>query len=536
MDKDITVSVLMPVYNGEKYIRKAIDSVLGQTFQNFELVIINDGSTDGSIDIIKSYNNNRIKLFHNDKNRGLIYTLNYGLEKCRGKYIARLDCDDISKPNRLEKQYQFMIENPDIVLCGTWAEIIDENGKTAEERKTEINNLMLKFRLFKGNPFTHSSIFFKKDTIIELGGYNEKYIHAEDYEMYTRIVEKYPVAVLPEILTEYRIHDKSITQDKDQYDFRVSILDKIQYKFINKYFKLSWEDFLLYKKGKLDLDKKIYKEFIKKEKEKYPRDIDNFIKWHQKNNMQINLGKKIKRKISHLLNRMGLFSLLKNKSRQIKSDKQPLKNTQCKAPEVDNWLISDFIVNQAVPVVDIQPFPLNEQMLLISALIITNPTHIFEWGTHVGKSAWLFSQAAEYFNINCHIHSIDLPDEVQHIEHPKEKRGELVKDKKNVTLHQGDGIETSIRIIKKNNINGRYLFYVDGDHSYESVSRELNKIYNNAPQSSILLHDTFYQSEESGYNIGPHKAIKDFLTNKSDQYFVYNTKLGLPGMTLLLKK
>src|SRR5580698_9685158 len=106
------VTVLMPVYNGEKYIKEALESILQQTFIDFEFLIINDGSTDNSVSIIKSFNDNRIRLIHNEKNSGLVYSLNKGIGLSNGEYIARMDCDDVSIPERLEKQVGFLNSNP----------------------------------------------------------------------------------------------------------------------------------------------------------------------------------------------------------------------------------------------------------------------------------------------------------------------------------------------------------------------------------------------------------------------------------------
>jgi len=134
---------------------------------------------------------------------------------------------------------------------------------------------------------------------------------------------------------------------------------------------------------------------------------------------------------------------------------------------------------------------------------------------------------------NAIINSIDLPDDIEHIEHPGNQRGVKVKGLKNVIIHQGDGLNTSLDIANKLKRNNKLLFFLDGDHSYESVSRELNGIYNAFPKSYILIHDTFYQSSNSGYNIGPYEAVRDFLEKNPNQYKKISTDIGLPGMTFL---
>ena len=203
--------------------------------------------------------------------------------------------------------------------------------------------------------------------------------------------------------------------------------------------------------------------------------------------------------------------------------------------EVNNWVVSDFIVNKLVPIVGFHPFPLNELMMMTSTVCYFKPEFIFEWGTNIGKSARIFYEISEAFNISTEIHSIDLPDDVYHNEHPQKDRGIMVKGISKVKLHQADGLVRSFELIDQKKPKGRVLFFVDGDHSYESVKRELETILNKWPQAVVLLHDTFYQSEESKYNIGPNKAIKEVLTAQKSEYKNISTNMGLPGMTLVYK-
>lgn len=211
----------------------------------------------------------------------------------------------------------------------------------------------------------------------------------------------------------------------------------------------------------------------------------------------------------------------------------PVKNSFCDEIELDKWVISDFVLKKLTPMVGITPFPLDEMMLMTSVVCYFQPRYIFEWGTHVGKSARIFYEISKAFKIDTKIHSVDLPDDVEHEEHPQRNRGKFVKRIKEVQLHQGDGITKSIELYKMYPIDQTVLFFIDGDHSYESVSRELHLIAQNVRKVVILLHDTFYQTSESQYNIGPHQAIQDFLRIYPDVYKCVSTTLGLPGMTLL---
>ncbi len=201
--------------------------------------------------------------------------------------------------------------------------------------------------------------------------------------------------------------------------------------------------------------------------------------------------------------------------------------------EVDNWIVSDFILNKIIPIVGIRPFPLNELMLIVSSVIFTKPTNIYEWGTNIGKSARIFYEICQSFNIASEIDSIDLPDDIHHQEHPHSDRGILVKKIKEVRLHQGDGLDVALSLHEKIGKNGKLLFFLDGDHSYKSVKRELNSIINRFPESNILIHDTFYQTEEAGYNIGPYNAIIDVLSEIPNTFKKIEQNIGLPGITFL---
>ncbi len=203
--------------------------------------------------------------------------------------------------------------------------------------------------------------------------------------------------------------------------------------------------------------------------------------------------------------------------------------------EVNNWVISDFVLSRLVPVVGVHPYPLSELMLMAGAVCRFKPTHIFEWGTNVGASARVFYEASRYFKIPLEIHSIDLPGEIEHVEHPGRRRGKLVKGKSGVFLHLGDGLETSLKIYRKLPQDSRVLFFVDGDHSYESVKRELEAIVTYVVAPKVLLHDTFFQSPDSGYNVGPHLAIREVLEGLpvDKRLRMLEAKTGLPGMTLV---
>ncbi|MBU1160254.1 MAG: glycosyltransferase [Patescibacteria group bacterium] len=200
------ITVLMPVYNCEKYLNEAIDSILNQTFKDFEFLIINDGSIDKSLEIIKKYKDNRIKIINNEKNLGIVKTLNRGLKLASGKYIARMDADDISMPERFEKQIEFLEKNTDIVLVGTAFNVINENGKLIEKRILPTSPEEIKKKLIKANILCHPSVMFIKKICSQIGLYDENWQYVEDYDFYFRVANKFKMANLKQVLFSWRVN------------------------------------------------------------------------------------------------------------------------------------------------------------------------------------------------------------------------------------------------------------------------------------------------------------------------------------------
>lgn len=197
------VTVLMPVYNGEAFLHEAISSVLSQTFGDFELLVINDGSTDQSVAIVESTHDPRIRVIHNEKNKGLIYSLNKGFVLARGEYIARMDCDDTSLPTRLEKQVDFMQAHPEVGISGTWIEV---RGKKIYPMKYPADNESIRCNMLFYCAVAHPSVIIRKEMIRRYQLYfDESYVRAEDYELWVRALDKVKFSNLPEILVRYRL-------------------------------------------------------------------------------------------------------------------------------------------------------------------------------------------------------------------------------------------------------------------------------------------------------------------------------------------
>jgi len=209
--KKIDITVLMPVYNGDKYLKKAIDSILEQSFKNFELLLINDGSTDNSQTIIDSYSDNRIKVVLNEKNIGLINTLNKGLKLSKGKYVCRFDCDDISMPDRLMEQFLFLERNPSHVLVGSNVEIINECSKRVKLKKyPEMHDEIMMGMMFS-NQICHPAVMFKNICTEHSLFYSSAAVHFEDYEFWSRLSDFGLFHNIQKNLIKYREHSTQIS-------------------------------------------------------------------------------------------------------------------------------------------------------------------------------------------------------------------------------------------------------------------------------------------------------------------------------------
>jgi hypothetical protein len=214
--EEALLTVLMPVYNAERFLKESIDSILTQTFTAFEFLIIDDASTDGSAAIIQSYTDPRIRYVKNETNLGISATLNRGIELARTELIARMDADDISHPQRLQKQFEFCRQNPDCALLSCWAIMITEDRK--EIRIEKFNSRYYYYNLTFECWIYHPTIVFRKTAVMNVGMYSVPY--AEDYELFWQLLRKYKICNLPEALLEYRITSASLHQvtKKKEYE------------------------------------------------------------------------------------------------------------------------------------------------------------------------------------------------------------------------------------------------------------------------------------------------------------------------------
>jgi hypothetical protein len=206
----------MAVHDGEPYLRAAIDSLRAQTFRDFELIVIDDGSTDDSAAIVRSIEDPRIRLVSNEGNLGLAASLNRGVAAARGEFIARLDADDIAMPERLARQVAFMDANPAVVLLGSWYVEMAADGAALAHRRLPTEHWDLRWHLCVTCPFVHSAVLWRRREVAEqVGRYDERLRYGEDFELWRRIAARFEVATLPAYLIRLRLHGESMTATYD---------------------------------------------------------------------------------------------------------------------------------------------------------------------------------------------------------------------------------------------------------------------------------------------------------------------------------
>lgn len=204
------VSVLMGVHNGERFLKNAIVSILEQTITDFEFVIIDDGSTDNTPHILAQYMDPRIQVV-TQANQGLTRTLNSGLRLCQGRFIARMDADDQALPNRFEKQVNFLLNNPDVVMLGSGFRQEDLLRQRSEDIILPKTDAAIRRAMLSGNPFCHPAVMMRRDALLAVGGYDESFRYTQDYELWSRLIAYGRFHNLPEVLLVRRYHKDNIS-------------------------------------------------------------------------------------------------------------------------------------------------------------------------------------------------------------------------------------------------------------------------------------------------------------------------------------
>jgi glycosyltransferase involved in cell wall biosynthesis len=207
------ISVLLPVYNARRYIGAAVESILGQTDGDFEFVIIDDGSTDGSTELLESFaaREPRIRLISRP-NTGYVRALNEGLESCRGEFVARMDADDVAAPQRFERQRTYLQQHPECSVVGCAVEWIDSDGAKFCEQQMPLAHEAIESRLLQGlGALSHPGAMIRRTALVEAGGYREEFCGVEDHDLWLRLAERGRLANLPDVLLHGRVHAENFT-------------------------------------------------------------------------------------------------------------------------------------------------------------------------------------------------------------------------------------------------------------------------------------------------------------------------------------
>lgn len=250
MSKPPLISVLLPTHNCSLYVNLAIGSILNQSLPDFELLIYDDASDDKSLQVIKRFADSRVRIFQSQKQVGISNSLNFLLSQAKGRFIARMDADDIATTDRLEKQAEFLNANPEIALCGAQAILINSLGKNIGKRIYPTNPETIKKVILRYNPVIHPTWFARINILAEVGIYDPNFDGAEDYELLLRIAKKFKVANLPKALIYYRIASHSISLREMKKVELASIKTKIKAIFSYDYSKANllfvFKDLLMY--------------------------------------------------------------------------------------------------------------------------------------------------------------------------------------------------------------------------------------------------------------------------------------------------
>ena len=215
MKEPVLISVIIPTYNKSQYLKEAIESVLNQTYKNIEIIIVDDGSTDNTEKIARSFQGTRIIYFF-QKNKGPAGARDSGIKKAQGEYVAFLDSDDLWLPEKLERQIEFMERNSEIGLLGTGCYEVDSGGKMIGKKNFPTENNILQKILIKYNPFIQSSVTIKKEILDKVEGYDENFSESEDYDLWLRIAKYCQIANLPEPLVMKRYYPENLSPTKDK--------------------------------------------------------------------------------------------------------------------------------------------------------------------------------------------------------------------------------------------------------------------------------------------------------------------------------
>lgn len=217
----LPLSVIMTVLNGDPYLGEAVSSLLGQTYRDFELVVVNNGSTDNTAHTLRSFDDPRIRLITLEKTIGRTEVLNVALSQAQGEYVAVQDADDVSMPDRLEKQMTFMADNTELVLSGTWCERISGTGERLSFFRPPPSHEEIVNGCAIENPFAHSSLMYKREIANSLGGYPSQFAYNQDFALCLNLIRGHRAAILPSVLVKIRVHPAQATRAPEMASRRI---------------------------------------------------------------------------------------------------------------------------------------------------------------------------------------------------------------------------------------------------------------------------------------------------------------------------
>ena len=243
------ISVILPVYNAELYVRESIQSVLNQSFSDFELIVLNDGSTDGSEKVILEFQDERIKYVKNETNLKLIDTLNLGLQLAEGKYIARIDADDIALPTRFEAQVDFLELNHEYGILGAFAETF---GSKNDVLRFVEDDEDIRFAFVSHNPFIHSTVMLRSSILKKYGlTFSKDQLHVEDYDLWIKVLKYSKGKILPHVLIKYRIHEEQVS---NKYNIQqINNAYKLQFTYLSEHIRTEENKLILFYLNTLQL-------------------------------------------------------------------------------------------------------------------------------------------------------------------------------------------------------------------------------------------------------------------------------------------
>lgn len=582
----------MPVFNSGVFLKQAVDSILAQTFRDFEFLVLDGGSTDSTVTKLAEYakQDSRVAVAEHP-GVSFVDRLNLGCREAEGEFIARMDSDDVSFPERFALQVKFMDKHPDAGVLGTDLQHVDQLNRYISGWGPPTRPGMIRWTLLFENCVAHPTVMARRSVLERLRYYDPEMTYAEDYDIWARASRMTRVTNLPEVLLYRRIWEGAIGTKHNYLQWKThhevmlrgaeSLLgEKVPLQTIEdlrtvclggrvpSLERLRSVATLLTRLATAFQESSDFsasdRRAVRKDAGRKLRRIALLATQHSRMGsvkvfreaVRTNPGLVLPIDIGALMaaavrrgdplvasKTFGLPPVTQGSvapSLQLGADEKiPLAEVvpihQGRRFEVNNWKLSTFVVGRLVSIVGVHPYPINELNLMAAAVCYFRPSHIFEWGTHLGISARIFSETATFFGVPAEIHSIDLTPETKRVENPGERRGEFVRGRPDVRLHLGDGVETALQIWKAADSRRQALFFVDGDHEFASVQRELEAIDRSVDDPVIIVHDSFDQTREAGYNTGPRRAVEDFLAHRPNKYLAVEAQFGLPGMTLLYR-